>query len=243
MCPPCSTENATERRGERAELSGGREVPEAPRVGLWLSCGCLCPWGKGRGMGGLRPLVQGLGSHGGWFLRRHHSLRKFFCLWALHDHRYLMQVAVPRYTLGLLLIASQLGGDGYPPAWGVVHPALTSAWCGSSLHGHLALPCLTLYLSYSQLCFLLHQQFVLFFRDSALLSSAGGGDFVCSGLHLFTYFYFYILFEHIFSWIHYCHSEPKSHLCLTKTHHLRKYITKWKIYSNALSGLLTLSMK
>lgn len=40
MSSPCSTENA---RGERAELARGRELPEAPRVGLCLDVGARVP--------------------------------------------------------------------------------------------------------------------------------------------------------------------------------------------------------
>lgn len=85
--------------------------------------------------------------------------------------------AVCLALLGVLPIASQLGADGCPQAWGWVHPALTSAWWGSPFHGCLALPCLTLYLSYSQLCFPILSSFSspplcslsFSLRDSALL--------------------------------------------------------------------------
>lgn len=71
-----------------------------------------------------------------------------------------LDAAVCLALLEVLPVASQPGGDGSPQAWAWGQPDLASV--GQSLHGHLAVPYLTLYLPYSQLCFSFPWHFILF---------------------------------------------------------------------------------
>lgn len=148
---------------------------------------------------GWPQMVQGSGSCGGCFPCWCHSLESFpafrlFMTIIIFCREPFLGAAVCLAALGVLLIALQPGGDGCLQAWGWVHPALASSWWGSPLLGYLALPCPTLYLHYSQLCFLLPLHFVLFLEGFCLVEQMEGTLYAQAYAYVLN---FYILFEHI----------------------------------------------